>query len=119
MHVEVGEKDTVEMIKQKIRPVVQSIMVGSSGSSSKDKVEKPAAKAASSQKPQVVDIATPVEMDAAPMAVQYNMVTPEAVAEMLSQQDVKFQTMMAQVMQMVMTMQENQMTGPHLEGSRG
>ena len=47
VHVEVGEKDTVEMIKQKIRPVVQSIMVGSSGSSSKDKVEKSAAKAAS------------------------------------------------------------------------
>lgn len=112
VHVEVGEKDTVEMIKQKIRPVVQSIMVGSSGSSSKDKVEKSAAKAASSQRPQVMDIATPVEMEAASMVVQSNAVTPEAVAEMLSQQDVKFQAMMSQVMQMVMTMQENQMTGP-------
>lgn len=108
VHVEVGEKDTVEMIKQKIRPVVQSIMVGSS----KDKVEKSAAKAASSQRPQVMDIATPVEMEAASMVVQSNAVTPEAVAEMLSQQDVKFQAMMSQVMQMVMTMQENQMTGP-------
>ena len=90
VHVEVGEKDTVEMIKQKIRPgaidhggIRWFKLQGQSGE-------------AGSQGSKFAKASAGGHINAGGDGRGVNAVTPEAVAEMLSQQDVKFQTMMSE-----------------------
>ncbi|CAL1154284.1 unnamed protein product [Cladocopium goreaui] len=107
LHVEIADRDTTEVLKTKIRPVVESLKgplaeVKSSGSSTEHfEVGTPtaAAKAKSAPKPQPMELPSPVQPEA--------KMSNEELRALLKEQETKYTTMINQMYQHIMMVQSN------------
>ena len=107
LHVEIADRDTTEVLKTKIRPVVESLKgplaeVKSSGSSTEHfEVGTPtaAAKAKSAPKPQPMELPSPVQPEA--------QMSNEELRALLKEQETKYTTMINQMYQHIMMVQSN------------
>ena len=113
LHVDIGEKDTNAMLKEKCRPAINLLMEGMPKSAK----GKPEAKdrAKPSQEIPVAKAAIPLVNGSSPIlpVQQEPQVTPgdvplQEVQKMMAEQEARFQSMLSQVFQHVMNLQGSQ-----------